>query len=371
MWLVMMIKYLDLSQENRQYLRDYKIKLEELFKKGQFILGEETELFEKEFANFCQTKFCVGVGNGLDALKLVLKAWGVGFGDEVIVPSNTYIATWLAVTQVGAKPVPVEPNMKSYNIDETNIETKITEKTKAIIVVHLYGRAVDTTKISSIAKKYGIKVLEDCAQAHGAISKGQRVGSMGDAGAFSFYPGKNLGALGDGGSVTTNDPTLYEELKVLRNYGSEKKYYNKILGYNSRLDEIQSGFLRIKLKNLDQKNKERAELAKIYLQELTELKELVLPKSSTILSNVWHIFPVLSKYRDELVDHLAKNNVQTVIHYPNPPHLQRCYSFLGLGRGSLPVSESIHSQIFSLPLYPSLGKEKILTIIEVLKSFKG
>ena len=365
-----MIKYLDLSQENKEYTEIYKIKLEEFFKRGQFILGEETELFEQEFANFCQTKFCVGVGNGLDALKLSLKAWGIGFGDEVIVPSNTYIATWLAVTQVGAKPVPVEPNMKSYNIDETNIETKITEKTKAIIVVHLYGRAVDAKKISLMAKKHGIKVLEDCAQAHGAIFNGCRVGSMGDAGAFSFYPGIYLGAMGDGGAITTNDPNLYKELKMLRNYGSEKKYYNKALGYNSRLDEIQSMFLRIKLKNLDEKNKERSKLAEIYLKNLLDQKELALPQNSTGTSNVWHIFPVRSKRRDELIDHLTRNNIQTVIHYPIPPHLQKCYSSLGFGRGTFQISEDIHSQVLSLPLYPSLGEEKILDIVEALKSFK-
>ena len=255
------ISFLDLKEINMQHFNEYEKAFDRVLNSGWFILGKEVEAFEKEFAEYCNVKHCIGVGNGLEALHLILRAYDIGEGDEVIVPSNTYIATWLAVSYAGAKPVPVEPDIRTYNIDPSLIENKITDKTKAIIAVHLYGQPADMDNINKIAKKYNLKVIEDSAQAHGALYKGEKTGSLGDASGFSFYPGKNLGALGDGGAITTNDDDLAKKIQVLRNYGSEKKYHNEVKGYNSRLDEVQAAFLRIKLRALDEDNKKRKEVA--------------------------------------------------------------------------------------------------------------
>lgn len=296
---------------------------------------------EKEFTEYCRTKYAIGCGNGLDALMLILRALDIGEGDEVIVPSNTYIATALAVSYVGATPVFVEPPENTYTIDPSRIEEKVTEKTKAIMAVHLYGRACDMDGINSVAEKYNLKVVEDSAQAHGAEYKGKRTGGLGIASGFSFYPGKNLGALGDGGAVTTNDPVIAEKVRILRNYGSEAKYYNKYKGVNSRLDEMQAGFLRVKLPHLDKWNKERNRIADIFLQKTNNpLIKLPLP-SDEVYYTVWHIFPVMCKQRDRLAEYLKENGIGTLCHYPVPMHLQEAYKELGIPKGELPLAEAI------------------------------
>lgn len=329
---------------------------------GWYILGREVEAFEAEFAAYCETKHCIGVANGLDALHLIIQAYGIGQGDEVIVPSNTYIATWLAVTHAGATPVPVEPDERTYNIDPVMIEQAITPKTKAIMVVHLYGQTADMDPINAIARKHGLKVIEDCAQAHGALYKGRRSGSLGDAAGFSFYPGKNLGAIGDGGAVTTNDNKLAERIKVLRNYGSQIKYHNEVVGYNSRLDELQAAFLRVKLVKLDEWNKRRAIAARSYIQHLAVAKELLLPFVPDWSDPVWHLFVIRHSRRDELKNALAESDIGTMIHYPIPPHLQPAYKNLGYKKGDFIISEAIHNSIISLPMWPSITEDNVATI---------
>jgi dTDP-4-amino-4,6-dideoxygalactose transaminase len=319
------------------------------------ILGRELESFEREFAEYCDAKHCVGVANGLDALFISLKAMGIGPGDQVIVPSNTYIATWLAVSYAGATPVPVEPDERTYNLDPKSVEAAITSATRAILPVHLYGQPADMDPIVAVAKRYGLKVLEDVAQAHGARYKGRRVGALGDAGAFSFYPGKNLGALGDGGAIVTNDDELADKFRVLRNYGSRIKYHNEVKGFNSRLDELQAAFLREKLALLDDWNLRRRDVAARYLKELAGT-ELVLPHVPDWAEPVWHLFVVRHPARNRLQADLAIRGINTMIHYPVPPHLQEAYSELGLGPGSLPIAERIHDEVLSLPIWPQMSK---------------
>jgi dTDP-4-amino-4,6-dideoxygalactose transaminase len=329
---------------------------------SSLILGAELDAFEREFAEYCGARHCIGVGNGLDALFLTLKAMGVGAGDEVIVPSNTYIATWLAVTYAGARPVPVEPDERSYNLDPDRIRAAITAATRVIMPVHLYGQAADMDPIVALAREYGLKVLEDAAQAHGARYRGRRVGSLGDAAGFSFYPAKNLGALGDGGAVVTSDDALADRLRLLRNYGSRVKYHNEVKGYNSRLDELHAAFLREKLKVLDDWNRRRGDIARRLLKGL-EASGLVLPAVPEWADPVWHVFVVRSAARDSLQQALAARGIGSMIHYPIPPHRQPAYAELQLGPGSLPIAEAIHREVLSLPMWPHLSAQQVDQII--------
>ena len=333
---------------------------------GCYVLGKEVEMFEQEFAQYCGVKHCIGVGNGLDALFLVLKAWGIGEGDEVIVPANTYIATWLAVTYTGAKVVPVEPDECTYNIDPSKIEAVITAKTKAIIAVHLYGQTADMPRINAIAQKHNLKVLEDGAQAHGAKCHGKRVGGLGDAAGISMYPGKNLGALGDAGVITTNDDETADKVRVLRNYGSRVKYHNEVIGYNSRLDELQAAFLRVKLRHLDEWNNRRIEVAQHYMRELVDNKEIVLPYIPEWAEPVWHLFVIRTKQREGLQKSLADSEIQTLIHYPIPPHLSDAYQKFGWKCGDYPISERLANEVLSLPMGPNLKDSDIKDIIKYL-----
>jgi dTDP-4-amino-4,6-dideoxygalactose transaminase len=329
---------------------------------GRYILGPEVEAFEAEFAAYCEAKFAVGVANGLDALHLALRCLGVAPGDEVIVPSNTFIATWLAVSQCGATPVPVEPDERTHNINPALIESAITPRTRAIIPVHLYGQPADLDPILAIARTHGLYVLEDAAQAHGARYKGKRIGAHGDAVAWSFYPGKNLGALGDGGAVTTNDPQIADRIRVLRNYGSREKYVNETRGFNSRLDPLQAAILRVKLAHLDEWNARRAKIAERYRQGLAEAR-LVLPYVPDWAEPVWHLYVVRCAKRHSFQSALAESGVSSSIHYPIPPHLQQAYRQAGYPRGSLPVAESMATEVLSLPIGPHLSDSDLIEII--------
>ncbi|MBR5364003.1 MAG: DegT/DnrJ/EryC1/StrS family aminotransferase [Oscillospiraceae bacterium] len=334
-----------------------------------YIEGKEDEAFEKAFAEYCTSKYCVGVGNGLDALMLALKALGIGQGDEVIVPSDTYIATALAVTYVGATPVFVEPDIRTYNIAPELIEAKITDKTKAIMPVHLYGQPCDMDPIMAIAKKYHLFVVEDCAQAHGATYKGRRIGSFGDAAGFSFYPGKNLGALGDAGATVTNDKALADKVRALGNYGSDYKYHHIYQGNNSRLDEMQAAFLAAKLPHLDKMNEERRRIAKCYLDGITN-PDVILPFVPDYAVPVWHIFAVRTQKRDALADYLADKGISTNKHYPIPMHMQDCYRELNIPQGALPVAEEISATELSLPMFYGMTDEQIEFVISSVNSFK-
>jgi dTDP-4-amino-4,6-dideoxygalactose transaminase len=334
---------------------------------NNFILGKELALFEAEFANYSEAKHAIGVANGLDALFLVLKAMGIGAGDEVIVPSNTYIATWLAVSYAGAIPVPVEPDPATFNLDATRIEAAITPRTRAIMPVHLYGQPADMDAINAVALKHGLKVLEDAAQAHGARYKGRRVGALGDAAGFSFYPGKNLGALGDGGAVTTNDDAIAARVRVLRNYGSERKYHNEVKGFNSRLDELQAGFLREKLKLLDGWNVQRRNIADRYRAALAD-SGLAVPQVPGWAEPVWHLFVVRSTKRQALMNALAETGIGTMIHYPVPPHRQPAYAELCLKEGSLPVAEAIHNEVISLPIWPQMTDAHVDEVVSACRT---
>lgn len=334
---------------------------------GWYILGNEVTSFEAAYADYCRAKACVGVANGLDALELALLAMGVGEGDEVIVPSNTYIATWLAVSHVGAVPVPVEPDA-TYNIDPARIEAAITSRTKVILPVHLYGQAADMTAILDIARRHGLRVLEDGAQAHGARHDGVRLGAHGDAVAWSFYPGKNLGAMGDGGAVTTNDPEIADRLRVLRNYGSRVKYHNEVVGFNSRLDELQAAILAVRLNRLDAENAQRSRIAAIYDRGLKD-SGLVLPSVATGSESVWHLYVVRTDDRDGLATFLREQGIATMIHYPIPPHLQPAYADLGIGEGSLPISEAIHREVLSLPIGPTTTEEQAQRVVDAVQGW--
>ena len=323
-----------------------------------YVLGQEVEAFEQEYATYCGVKHCVGVANGLEALHLTLRAYGIGENDEVIVPSNTYIATWLAISYAGAMPVPVEPDPKTFNLDPGRIEAAITRRTKAIMPVHLYGQSADMDPIMSIARQHGLKVIEDNAQAQGARYKGRRTGSLGDAAGNSFYPGKNLGAYGEAGAVTTNDKELADNIRVLRNYGSQKKYYNDVKGYNSRLDELQAAFLRVKLKKLDEWNDRRRDVAAFYLTELGGAANLTLPFVPEWAEPVWHLFVVRHPKRNALQQKLAAADIGTLIHYPVPAHLSGAYADGKWTRGAFPVAEELADTVLSLPMGPHLAKEQ-------------
>jgi dTDP-4-amino-4,6-dideoxygalactose transaminase len=352
--------YLELKEEMDEAYR-------RVMQSGWYILGEDVEAFEREWAAFCGARHCVGVGNGLDALHLALRAMGVGPGDEVIVPANTYIATWLAVSYAGATPVPVEPDERTYNMDPCRIEPAITEKTKVILPVHLYGQPADMDPINETARRYGLKVLEDAAQAHGARYKGRPCGSLGDAAAWSFYPGKNLGAFGDGGAVTTDNDELAEKVRILRNYGSHVKYHNLYKGFNSRLDELQAAFLRVKLKKLEEWNERRRRIAASYLEGLSGLPDLVLPFVPEWAEPVWHLFVVRHPKRDLLLDCLREHGIQTMIHYPVPPHKQQAYEEMNYL--SFPIAERFHREVLSLPIGPSMHPTEMDYIIYCLRAF--
>lgn len=333
---------------------------------GWFIMGDEVAQFERAFAIYCDTRRCVGVANGLDALTLALRAMGVGPGDEVIVPANTYIATWLAVSHVGATPVPVEPDERTYNIDPARIEVVVTPQTRAILPVHLYGQPADLDPIREVAERHGLRTLEDGAQAHGARYRGRRLGEGGSLVAWSFYPGKNLGALGDGGAVTCADAELADAIATLRNYGSRVKYHNEVIGYNSRLDEIHAAFLRIKLERLDGENARRRDIAARYRSGLASTG-LTLPFAPNWAEPVWHLFVVRHPDRDAFAARLAEEGVGTVIHYPVPPHLQPAYAHLGLAAGGLPISEAIHREVVSLPMGPSMTDEQVERVVDAVR----
>lgn len=342
---------------------------ERVYKKNWYVDGEEKAVFEKGFADYCGAKQCVGVGNGLDALRLILQGMGIGQGDEVIVPATTFIATALAVTYTGAKPAFVEVDPKLYTIDVDRIEEKISDKTKAIIAVHLYGQCCDMDKIQRIANKYGLKVIEDAAQAHGAMYKGRRAGSLGDAAGFSFYPGKNLGALGDGGAVTTDNKALADKIRALSNYGSLEKYHHIYQGTNSRLDELQAAFLNVKLPYLNSWNEWRSKVAERYLSEITN-PLITLPVKADYSSHVWHIFAVRCKYRDELSKYLKEHGVETAIHYPIAIHMQEAYADLGLIKGTFPIAEEIANTELSLPMFYGISEDEVSYVIEKVNTFR-
>lgn len=339
-----------------------------VYNRSWYIDGVEREAFEKSFAEYCNTEYCVGVGNGLDALMLALKAYNIGDGDEVIVPSNTFIASALAVSYVGAKVVFVEPDIRTFNIDPSKIEKAITEKTKAIMAVHLYGQPCEMDSIMEIAKNNNLIVIEDCAQAHGATYKGTKIGSFGNAAGFSFYPGKNLGALGDAGATVSNDKEIMEIVKALGNYGSDYKYHHIYKGNNSRLDEMQAAFLAAKLPHLDKMNAERRRIAQMYLEGINN-SEIILPYVIEEAVPVWHIFGVRCKRRAELENYLNEKGIGTNKHYPIPMHLQECYKDLGFKKGDFPIAEEISETELSLPMYYGMTDEEILYVIEAINQF--
>jgi len=352
--------YSELKQElDEAYFR--------VMESGQYVLGEEVEAFEQEWASYCGTKHCVGVGNGLDALHLILRAMDIGPGDEVIVPSNTYIATWLAVSYAGAKPVPVEPDASTYNLDAARVEAAVTPSTRAIMPVHLYGLPADMDPILRIARRHGFRVIEDAAQSHGGLHKGRRCGSLGDADGFSFYPGKNLGALGDAGAVTTDDGELADRVRILRNYGSREKYKNELKGFNSRLDPLQAAFLRVKLRHLDSWNKRRSDTAREYSDRLRTIEGICIPTVPEWAGPAWHLFVIRSSKRDLLADTLDAGCVSTLIHYPIPPHLSKAYEDMNLGIGSLPIAEELARSVLSLPIGPHLGRDHLDHVCDALR----
>ena len=368
-----MIKFLDLHKINERFRPEMDAAAKRVLDSGWYLLGKENEAFEAEFAAYCGVKHAIGCANGLDALKLVIKAMGIGPGDEVIAPANTYIASLIAISANGATPVLVEPDINTYLIDPAKIEERITPRTKAIMVVHLYGRVCEMDAIGAIAKRHGLKVIEDCAQAHGAFGGARRVGNLGDAAGFSFYPGKNLGCLGDGGAVTTNDDGLAKKIRALRNYGSDVKYHFPYRGTNSRLDEIQAAWLRVKLPHLDADNARRAEIAARYCREITN-PSITLPvedgrreTEDGKLGNVWHVFPVRTERRDAFQAYLTEKGVQTVIHYPIPPHPQPAYTEWHALK--LPITEKIHETIISLPISPVMTDVEVGGVIAAVNTW--
>ena len=364
----MNLPFLDLGAAYRELKIEIDDAVARVLASGTYIGGAEVEAFEGEFATYCSANHAVGVANGLDALHLALRAMDVGPGDEVIVPSNTYIATWLAVSQCGAKPIPVEPEPLTYNIDPNRIEEKITSRTKVILPVHLYGHPADMDPILVIARKYGLRVLEDGAQAHGACYKGRRIGSIGDAVAWSFYPGKNLGAMGDGGAVTTNDAQLAERIRLLRNYGSRMKYVNEVQGYNSRLDPIQAAILRVKLTRLDEWNARRKELATRYRTSLAGCNSLTLPTVAAWSEPAWHLFVVLHPQRDLFQKALVAAGVTTLIHYPIPPHRQQAYTQASSERSEFLIADEIANRCISLPIGPHLNEADAFALLAAVKA---
>ncbi len=362
----MRVPFFDLPAGNAEVRGEIEAAVRRVLDSGWFVLGAEVAAFEAEWAEYVGARHCIGLGNGLDALHLGLRALGVGAGDEVIVPSHTYIATWLAVSYAGAVPVPVEPDPETYLVSAGALDAAVTERTKAVLPVHLYGRPADLTEIGAAAARHGLRVLDDAAQAHGATWGGRRVGALSDLTAWSFYPSKNLGALGDGGAVTTDDDGLADRVRLLRNYGSDRKYVHQVPGYNSRLDELQAAVLRAKLPHLAAWNERRRLVAERYGAELKGL-DLVLPE--VVDGHVWHVYVVRSSRRDALAAHLAERGVETVVHYPIPPHRQGAYAALGLAAGSLPVAEAVHDEVLSLPMGPHLTEAQQSYVIDAVRSF--
>lgn len=361
----MSIPVLDMKSPYRELRQELDEAYRRFMESGWYVLGEETQQFESEYAAYCGTDYCVGVSNGLDALHLALRAFDIGRGDEVIVPSNTYIATWLAVTYAGAKPVPVEPDLNTFNIDPFRIEEAVSPRTKAIMPVHLYGQPADMTPIMDIAGKYGLKVIEDNAQAQGALYRNRKTGSLGHAAAHSFYPGKNLGAFGEAGAVTTNDPQFAEKIKVLRNYGSQEKYKNQYKRFNARMDELQAAFLRVKLKYLDAWNERRSQRAAQYMAGFQDCKTLVLTHVPDWAKPVWHQFVIRLEGRDAMQARLSAAGIGTLIHYPVPPHLSAAYAEMGWSVGAFPCAEALSRSILSLPMGPHLTDKEVEKVVEV------
>ncbi len=349
------------------YQKEFENKALEVLRSGWYVLGNEVKCFEQEFAGYIGSKHCIGLASGLDALWIAFRVLGIKEGDEVIVQGNTYIASVMGITINGATPVFVEPD-EFFNIDASKIEEKITPKTKAILIVHLYGQASNMKPVVDLCKKYKLRLVEDCAQSHGAKFNGQMTGTFGDIGCFSFYPSKNLGAFGDAGAITTNNDELANKIRVFRNYGSEKRYYNQVVGTNSRLDEIQAGFLRIRLTHLNELAAEKEKICKRYLEELKNPK-LKLPSIRPGATHIWHQFVIRSEKRNELIKYLDENNIGTIIHYPIPPHLSEAYGYLGLREGSLPITERYASEVLSIPLYNGMTEEEQAYVIEKLNKF--
>lgn len=360
-----MIPFLDLKAINNRFHDEITSRVFSVLDAGWYLNGEQNQVFCSNFSKFCGVKHTLGVANGLDALRIIIKAYGFSSGDEIIVPANTFIASILAITDNGCTPVFVEPDINTYNLDPDLVEDKITSKTKAIMVVHLYGQAAHVRKLRELADKYGLKLIEDSSQAHGAIRDGKRVGSLGDASGFSFYPGKNLGALGDAGCITTNDTELYEKCKAIANYGSDFKYHHIYKGLNSRLDEIQAAVLDVKLKHLDEDNEIRRKISRFYRENIKN-EALILPSTDDESSHVWHIFAVRTTNRDRLISFLNEHGIQTNIHYPIAPHKQGAYSeYKDI---SLPITEKIHKEVVSLPISPVLSKDDVQRIVDIINS---
>ncbi|MFR2395698.1 MAG: DegT/DnrJ/EryC1/StrS family aminotransferase [Parasutterella sp.] len=363
----MEVSFLDLKKINSRFSKDFEHVLQNTLDNGYYIGGGFNSQFSKAFADYCGVNYCLGVANGLDALKIILRALDIGEGDEVIVPANTFVASVLAISEVGAIPVFVEPMTGAFNLDPYAIEEKISDRTKAIIAVHLYGQVAMMDEILEVAKKHQLRVIEDAAQAHGAEYKGRKTGSLGDAAGFSFYPGKNLGCLGDGGCITTNDPKIFEKAKALANYGSDKKYHHIYKGYNSRLDELQAGFLLSKLPVLEQDNKVRQRIANRYLKEIKNKRVTLPPVPNNVSENVWHIFPVLVEEREDFRNYLSERGIQTLIHYPTPPNKQAAYK--EFGSMSFPWTEKIHEEEVSIPISPVLTDEEVSYVIDTINSW--
>jgi dTDP-4-amino-4,6-dideoxygalactose transaminase len=365
----MQVPFLSFTPQHQPIREEVLQAVARVYDSQWFVLGKEVTDFEAAYAAFNKTAHCVGVANGLDALHLSLMALGIGAGDEVIVPSNTYIATWLAVSYVGATIVPVEPDPATYNLDPTLLEAAITSRTKAIMPVHLYGQACQMDAIMEIAQRHGLAVVEDNAQSQGAMCQGQFTGSFGNVNATSFYPGKNLGALGDAGAVTTNDEALATKVRVLRNYGSEKKYHNEVIGYNSRLDELQAAALGVKLQYLPEWTAQRQATAELYLQELAGVGDLVLPTTASGCTHVYHLFVIRTQHRAALQAHLTAQGIGTLIHYPIPPHRQQAYADTDLAQRTFPIAEELADTCLSLPMWPGMQPAHITTVVEAIKEY--
>jgi dTDP-4-amino-4,6-dideoxygalactose transaminase len=363
------VPFLDLAAAQQELRVDLLKSVARTIDSGWFITGQECKLFEQEFADYCGVKHCIGVGNGLDALHLILRACNIGPSDEVIVPSNTYIATWLAASYAGATPVPVEPDITTFNIDPGKVEEKITANTKAVLAVHLYGRPAEMSQLREICARRNLMLFEDAAQAHGSLVTGQKTGALSLAAGFSFYPGKNLGALGDAGAVTTNDDAIADRVRLLRNYGSRKKYYNEFKGFNSRLDEVQASFLRVKLRLLDDWNQRRKKIALKYIANLDGISEISLPDPGNLDEHTWHLFVVRSNKRDGLSEYLARQGIGTLIHYPVPPHLSEAYADLGMSKGDLKIAEELADTVLSLPIGPHMSEQQVDYVIENIHKF--
>lgn len=348
--------------------QEYEAKALEVLRSGWYILGSEVKSFEEEFAAYLGAKYCIGLASGLDALMIAFRALGIGSGDEVIVAANSYIACVMGITMNGATPIFVEPD-KYYNIDPEAVENAVTKKTKAVLAVHLYGQSADMNSLKDICSRHGLYLVEDCAQSHGSKHGEKMSGTIGDIGCFSFYPSKNLGCFGDGGAIVTENPDIEKEIRVLRNYGSEKRYHNKTVGYNSRLDEIQAGLLRVKLRYIDELNKEREEIAKRYLTEIKN-EEILLPESMKNSTHIYHLFVIRLKNREKFMKYMEENDIGTMIHYPIPPHLSEAYGYLGYKKGDFPLAEAYSNEVVSIPIYNGMKKEEIDYVIEVINNYK-